>query len=250
MVLLGSWSFVAGRSKEYSMHAHYLQHVQFEGLGCIRPWLLSEGYEISSTRLYESITLPSLDGLDLLVVMGGPMSVNDKDEYPWLAKEKAFIRRAIDSEIPVLGICLGAQLIASAMGANVYPNPEKEIGWFPVQGTSPSISDSLFRFPPSTPAFHWHGETFDLPQGATRLASSEGCLNQAFQLGTSAIGMQFHLETTPESAQKIVSNCRDELAPSRYVQTEAEMLSAPPEQYHAINSLMRDVLTFLREQRG
>jgi GMP synthase-like glutamine amidotransferase len=229
------------------MHAHYLQHVQFEGLGYIRPWLVSEGYDISSTQLFESTSFPSLDGLDLIVVMGGPMSVNDEDGYPWLSKEKEFIRNAIDSGIPVLGICLGAQLIASAMGANVYPILEKEIGWFPVRGT-PHNSKSLFSFPSTINAFHWHGETFELPRGGMRLASSEGCLTQAFQIGTNAIGLQFHLETTPESAQAIVSNCRDELVPSRYVQTEAEILSASPDTYAAINSLMSDVLTFLQKK--
>jgi GMP synthase-like glutamine amidotransferase len=231
------------------MRAHYLQHVPFEGLGSIAPWLEAAEYEITKTQFFESAELPDLTTIDLLVVMGGPMSVNDKDEFPWLVPEKRFIREAIDSGKPVLGICLGAQLIASAMGAKVYNNTVKEIGWFPVQGVS-SIGSSSFSFPPSTKVFHWHGETFDLPPRATLLARSEGCGNQAFQIGTSVIGLQFHLEITPESAWEIVSNCRDELVPSKYIQTEEEILSAKPESYRSINQMMGNILSFLLGNDG
>ncbi len=226
------------------MRAHYLQHVPFEGLGSIEPWLEAAGYEIANTRLFESAGLPDPTMIDLLIVMGGPMSVNDEDKFPWLAPEKRFIRSAIDSGKPVLGICLGAQLIASAMGAVVYRNSVKEIGWFPIQGVSLNDS-SAFSFPPSVEVFHWHGETFELPSGAIHLARSEGCENQAFQLGRSVIGLQFHLETTPASAREIISNCRDELVPSKYVQTEKEILSAAPESYKSINQMMDNVLSFL-----
>jgi len=231
------------------MRAHYLQHVPFEGLGSIEPWLAAAGYEITSTRFFESAGLPDPAMIDLLVVMGGPMSVNDEDQLPWLAPEKRFIRTAINSGKPVLGICLGAQLIASAMGAMVYRNSVKEIGWLPIQGVSTNDSP-VFGFPPSVEVFHWHGETFDLPSGAIRLASSEGCENQAFQLGRSVIGLQFHLETTPASAREIISNCRDELIPSKYVQTEQEILSAKPESYKSINQLMGNVLSFLLRSDG
>ncbi len=226
------------------MRVHYLQHVPFEGLGSIEPWLEKAGYQISVTKFFESAILPDFKSIDLLIVMGGPMSVNDEDVYPWIVTEKRFIREAIESGIPVLGICLGAQLIVSAMGATVYMNSEKEIGWYPIQGTSP-IGNSAFKFPSLSTVFHWHGETFDLPEGATLLARSEGCENQAFQLNSSVIGLQFHLETTPESAKAIVSNCSNELVQSKYIQTEVEILSAKPEMYESINGLMEDVLLFL-----
>jgi GMP synthase-like glutamine amidotransferase len=230
------------------MRAHYLQHVPFEGLGSIAPWLHAAGYEVTGTRFFESSALPHPRDLDLLVVMGGPMSVNDEPELTWLAPEKRFVRDAIEAGKRVLGVCLGAQLIASAMGADVYPNPDKEIGWFPVQGVEPA-DPSHFRFPSSTEAFHWHGETFGLPRGAARIARSDGCENQAFQIGPSVIGLQFHLETTPESARAIVANCRGELTPSRYVQTEAEILAAGSDRYRAINRLMGEVLSFLTNGR-
>ncbi len=231
------------------MRAHYLQHVPFEGLGSIEPWLEEKGCEITNTRFFQSQSLPDPKLIDLLIIMGGPMSVNDKEKYPWIAPEIQFINEVIQSGKPVLGICLGAQLIASAMGAEIYQNAEKEIGWFPVEGIS--LADtSNFQFPPSMTVFHWHGETFNLPQGATHLARSQACKNQAFQFGKSVIGLQFHLETTPESAMELVANCRDELQPAKYIQTESEILSAEPETYNAINRLMSAILSYLVRIEG
>lgn len=227
------------------MRAHYLQHVPFEGLGIIEPWLRAEGYDITATRFYESTILPDWREVDLLVVMGGPMSVNDEFEFPWLVDEKQFIRSCAEREKSVLGICLGAQLIASSMGARVYPNPETEIGWFAVEGV-PAPDGRVFRFPPSQDVFHWHGETFDLPAGAFHLARSAGCENQAFQIGRTIIGIQFHLESTPESVTEIVSNCRAELIPSTYVQSEQAILAAAKDKCQAINKLMSDLLFFMK----
>ncbi len=231
------------------MKAQVFQHVPFEGLGSIEHWLTVAGYEITNTQFFESPELPNINEIDLLIVMGGPMSVNNTDEFPWLVPEKQFIHDIIKNGKTVLGICLGAQLVANAMGARVYRNSVKEIGWFPIQGISSTDSQNL-SFSPSVEVFHWHGETFDLPTGATLLARSEGCENQAFQFGSSVIGLQFHLETTPESAREIVSNCRDELVLSQYVQTEEEILSAKQEKYESINQIMSDVLSFLQQSNG
>ncbi|MCG8095592.1 MAG: gamma-glutamyl-gamma-aminobutyrate hydrolase family protein, partial [Candidatus Thiodiazotropha endolucinida] len=202
------------------MRAHYLQHVPFEDLGSIENWLKRSGYEITSTRLYESEGLPGIESVDLLVIMGGPMSVNDDQEFPWLVEEKEFIKKVIESGKPVLGICLGAQLIACSLGAEVFSNSVKEIGWIPIRATD-SNNQSVFLFPEETDVFHWHGETFNLPMGATRIAESAACENQAYQIGKHVIGLQFHLETTPVSAQAIVENCRDELIEGEYIQSAA-----------------------------
>ncbi|WP_316368725.1 type 1 glutamine amidotransferase [Candidatus Thiodiazotropha sp. CDECU1] len=226
------------------MRALYLQHVPFEGLGSIEIWLQSAGCEITNTRLYESDELPEVDEVDLLVIMGGPMSVNDTTDYPWLVKEKEFIKSVIDSGKPVLGICLGAQLIASSLGADIYSNSVKEIGWFPIQAVR-SDNKALFQFPEEAVVFHWHGETFDLPSGATQIAASKVCRNQAFQIGANVIGLQFHLETTPASAQAIVEHCAAELVDGEYIQTETEILAASPELYHSINGLMERVLEYI-----
>jgi len=231
------------------MRAHYVQHVPFEGLGSIEPWLEEAGYEVARTRLFETADFPEARSIDFLVIMGGPMSVKDEDEFPWLVSEKRFIRECITRGKPVLGICLGAQLIASAMGARIYRNTVKEIGWFPVHGVE-SGDESVFGFPPSETVFHWHGESFDLPPGAIRLAKNEGCENQAFQLGRSVIGLQFHLETTPESAREIISHCRDELVPSGTIQPEEEILSAGPNHYPSIHRLMVRILEFLQGSHG
>ena len=226
------------------MHAHFLQHVPYEGLGSIESWLEMAGYETTATRFYQSTLLPEPESVDLLIILGGPMSVNDEDQFPWLRTEKLFIREIIESGTPVVGICLGAQLIASSLGESVYPNRRKEIGWFPVQRVTVQ-SDELFSFPEVTDVFHWHGDTFDLPQGAVLLASSEGCRNQAFQLGTSVIGLQFHLETTPEAVQAMITNCRDELQPTIFFQPELVILDKAPDKYQSLNDLMADILSFL-----
>ena len=227
--------------------AHYLQHVPFEGLGSIETWLQSMRADVSVTRLFEEPALPDPADVDLLVIMGGPMSINDEAGYPWLAAEKEFIRSAIEKDKAVIGICLGAQLIAGAMGAAVYPNKEKEIGWFPIASTQPDNAEELFTFPQELLVFHWHGETFDLPDGAMRLARSDACHNQAFQLGRRVIGLQFHLETTPDAARDIVHHCRDELQPSRYVQDAAEILGVEESNYTEINAWMDKVLRFVTD---
>ena len=227
------------------MRAHYLQHVPFETLGYMEPWLRDAGYEISCSPLYRSAAFPDLETVDLIIVLGGPMSVNDEDAFPWLIEEKRFIRDAIEAGKPVLGICLGAQLMANSLGARVYKNHFKEIGWFPLQGIPRSGSPGIFSFPPTMDVFHWHGETFDLPSGAFLLARTEACRNQAFQIGRNVIGLQFHLEMMPESARALVSNCRDELLPAKYVQSEAAILEVDSEKYQEINREMDRILTFL-----
>jgi GMP synthase-like glutamine amidotransferase len=201
---------------------------------------------IRRTRFHRAESLPDPESVDFLIAMGGPMSVNDEERHPWLRQEKAFVRAAVSRGLPILGICLGAQLIASALGSRVYPSPAREIGWFPVEAV-PAGGD-VFRFPDRVSAFHWHGETFDLPPGAVRLARSVGCENQAFQLGRNVIGLQFHLETTVESAERLIQHCRHELVRSTYVQTEEELRAAPAAAYDAINRLMARVLAYLTER--
>jgi GMP synthase-like glutamine amidotransferase len=230
------------------MRAHVLQHVSFEGLGSIGSWLSQKSAHVTCTRFFESEPLPRLEGIDLIIALGGPMSVNDEEQYPWLQEEKCFIAEAISSGKTVLGICLGSQLIANALGSRVYPGEEKEIGWFSILG-EPDIPDT-FEFPATTTVFHWHGETFDLPEEAVRLASSAACRNQAFQVGARAIGLQFHLETTCESANEIIGSCANELIAGRYIQTEQTLRSTPEASYAEINALMTKVLDYLVRDEG
>lgn len=229
------------------MRVHVLQHVPFEDLGSIRFWLEDRGAEISYTRFYAHETVPPPDGIDFLIALGGPMSVNDEAELPWLRPEKQAVRNAMARDIPILGVCLGAQLVASALGSRVYRNPVKEIGWFPIQA-EPAESWA-FGFPAECTVFHWHGETFDLPKGAVRLAKSGPCRNQAFQLKHNVIGLQFHLETTPDSMLAILENGRGELVSGPYVQTEQELRAVPDSRFREVNGLMNDVLAYLLRNR-
>jgi GMP synthase-like glutamine amidotransferase len=225
------------------MRVHVLQHVSFEGLGSIAAWLEARQARISYTRFFEATDLPALDSIDMVIIMGGPMSVNDEDKFPWLVQEKQFIRDAVARGIRILGICLGAQLIASAMEARVYRNPVKEIGWFPIRAV-PTPAGNL-RLPQECVVFHWHGETFDLPAGAVHLAISDGCENQSFQLRQNVIGLQFHLDTTMESASALLENCGDDLVSGPYIQSERTLRSVPLSSYQAINAVMNDVLSYL-----
>ncbi|MEM7393702.1 MAG: gamma-glutamyl-gamma-aminobutyrate hydrolase family protein [Verrucomicrobiota bacterium] len=222
-----------------SMHIHHLQHVPFEGLGSMEPVLRARGDELSATHLYAGQSLPNLDHLDGLIVMGGPMGVHDKDAFPWLGDEKRFILGAIEAGKPVLGICLGAQLMADALGARVYRGAHREIGWFDISCPDESVLPGVF--PEELEVFHWHGDTFDVPAGAKHLASSEACVNQGFVFDDRVVGLQFHLETTPDSATALIEHCSDELDDSRYVQTAEEMLSEP-ERFGTINRVMADLI--------
>jgi len=232
------------------MHVHILQHVPFEDIGSMAPWLSQRGAVLTYTRFHEAgATLPDpSDSLGLLIAMGGPMSVNDEAQFPWLEAEKRFIRDTVSRQTPFIGICLGAQLLASAFGAKIYPNGEREIGWFPVRATTPA--GDAFRFPEEATVFHWHGETFDLPEGGVRLAESEACRNQAFQLGRRAIGLQFHLETTRESLGAIVEACGSELTDAPFVQSEETLLATPESRYTAVNRLMAHILTYVTGETG
>lgn len=230
------------------MKVHVLQHVPFEGIGSMAAWLSGRGAEIQYTRFFESAALPAPDNIDLVIAMGGPMSVNDAGKYPWLKAEKAFIAEVVRRGIAVVGICLGAQLIAAALGAKVFPNAHKEIGWLPVEAVDADAD--TFRLPRESTVFHWHGETFDLPQGAIHLARSAGCENQAFQIGNNVIGLQFHLETTPESMDRIIRHCRGEIEPGTYIQTEDAMRGVPETTYDGINSLMGELLSYITRTAG
>ena len=204
-----------------------LQHVPFEGPGAIADWAGAKGHRLTVTRLDAGDRLPVLEQFDWLVVMGGPMGVRDEARHIWMTAEKVLIREAIRDGRVVVGVCLGAQLIADVLGARVDRAPEREIGWHPVRLTAearelPGLDGLAEEFP----AFHWHADAFALPEGATRLASSPGCREQAFLFGRSVLGLQFHLEMTPESVDALLTHCASDLEPGCYVQDEASMRQA------------------------
>jgi len=230
------------------MKIHYLQHVDFEGLSSIEVMLKEKGHHLSHTCLYKNETLPSISDIDWLIVMGGPMGIYDDEKYPWLEVEKQFIDEAIKADKIVLGICLGAQLIADVLGAKVYKNSQKEIGWFDINSL-PEVNTTILAdaIPETVEVFHWHGDTFEIPEGAIPLFKSNACNNQGFIYANRVVGFQFHLETTQSSAAALIENCRDELDGSQYVQTEKQMLEFP-EKFERINQVMFSVLTALEEK--
>ncbi len=202
------------------MRTHFLQHVPFEGPAAIGHWTVSRRHKISATRLWENPVFPKEWEYDALVVMGGPMNADEEKKYPWLREEKKFIDGAVRTGKKVLGVCLGAQLIARVLGSRVYKNSHKEIGWLPVvwqpAAASLGVNEPL---PGRQVVFQWHGDTFDLPHGAELIASSEACVNQAFLYDGRVLGLQFHLESTRESIGLLVENCGKELRPAPYIQS-------------------------------
>jgi GMP synthase-like glutamine amidotransferase len=203
-----------------------LFHVSFEKLGLIEDWILTKGYSLTEYHLYHDPRLPLIHEFDMLIIMGGSMSVNDEERFPWLATEKELIRRCRASEKPVLGICLGAQLITSALGNKVYPGRYTEIGWFPVEFNQGEESGMLFPgLPAKATVFHWHGDTFDLPVGAVLLGSSAVTPVQAYIADGILLALQFHLEIKPENISLMINHAGEELVSSPYIQ-DAGALSA------------------------
>jgi GMP synthase (glutamine-hydrolysing) len=204
---------------------HYLQHVPFEGIAHIGSWARERGHRLAGTFVPEE-GLPGPGDVDMLVVLGGPMSVHDESTHPWLVPEKALIRSAMKSGVSVLGICLGGQLVADALGARVVRNGEPEIGWFPVRLTEAGRGATVLgALSEEFEALHWHGEVFGVPFGAVKAAQSEACAGQAFEVaGGRVVALQFHLEATRSSAAELIANCPEDLVDAPYVQTAEEIL--------------------------
>jgi GMP synthase-like glutamine amidotransferase len=222
-----------------------LYHVEFENLGYIRDWIDKKGHELVEIHLDRQQALPDTGSFDMLIVMGGPMRTSDENKYSWLGSEKDLIVRSFKEKKTVLGICLGAQLIACALGARVTKNRHKEIGWFPVtvyrNAFDPAQSSLL---PKEMNVFHWHGDTFDLPRGATLLASSRATLNQGFMIGNTIMALQFHLEMKSENIIKLCTVCSEDLTPGQFIQS-LEKIEQSDEFIQPANHFMEVLLDYL-----
>lgn len=207
------------------LNIHYIQHEKYEKLFAIEDWAIKTGHNLSRTFFRIGEKQPELENIDWLVIMGGSMSANDESNFPWLIEEKKFIEKAIKHGKVVIGVCLGAQLIADVLGAKVYKSKYKEIGWFKISFTDAAMNSKLFNSSANSMiVFHWHGETFDLPDGAVLMASSEACENQIFTFNDNIIGLQCHLEQTELSLKEMVKFGNKELVKDIYIQSASEIL--------------------------
>ena len=209
------------------MRIHSLEHAPFEGPGRIAAWATERGHTLSRTALYDGEAPPALEAFDLLVIMGGPMSIHEHRNHPWLPMEKDFLKAAIAARKPILGICLGAQLLADVLGGKVFQNPVKEIGWFPVRMLDRSAP--FAAFPERLTVMHWHGDTFTIPEGARWVAESDGCANQAFVHGDRVVALQFHIELEKVGIEDLAAASLDEAGTAPFIQSREQLITPPPE---------------------
>lgn len=190
-----------------------IKHIDIEGPGTIGKFLEEKGVPFRTIDVFDGGALPkSLEGLSAIIVLGGPMNVYEEEEYPFLRNEDLFLKEVLAKGVPALGFCLGAQLIAKAKGAAVKKNPVKEIGWFTISLDKDVLPDPLFQgFPEEFDVFQWHGDTFEIPDDAIRLAGSALCSNQAFRLAGNVYGLQFHIEVTDEMVHQWLDAYKDEI---------------------------------------
>ena len=201
------------------MRWHILQHVPFEGPAYLATWAKRSGCSLTCTEFWKEVSFPKTHEYEGLFILGGPMNVYEDKKHPWLAAEKEFIGRAISDRKPILGICLGAQLLAVVLGGSVTENLDKEIGWFPVDLTRAGRDSSLLReFPDQFMAFHWHGDRFSIPPRAIHVARSEACDEQAFVYENHVVGLQFHLESTENSIAAMIKHCGEDMSCGPYIQ--------------------------------
>lgn len=214
------------------MRIHVLRHVPYEGLGCLRAPLTAEGHSIRDAGAWEPDAFPSLDTFDMLIVLGGPMGVCDAEPAPWMQQERRFLTEAVEAGRAVLGICLGGQLLASVLGAEVRRHRYPEIGWHPLSPTVAGAAGPLAPFfEPGVRVMQWHFDIFEIPSDAVRLCGSAACANQAFAWGDRVLALQFHPEMTRDEVATVLE--RDGTAPEGpFVQSAEEMLQ--PERFERL----------------
>lgn len=201
-----------------------IRHVAFEGPGSIADYAAEKGLRIDDYKLFEDTALPDPAQYRLVVIMGGPMGIYDDRDHPWLKAEREWLKVAVETGTPFLGICLGSQLLADSLGAKVYNNDLKEIGWFPVDATDGALTGfGLDEANRQFDAFHWHGDTFELPDGAAHLFSTPECTQQGFLHSSKILALQFHLEVTEASLSDMILHGLEELEPAPKIQSADAM---------------------------
>jgi len=244
------------------MKIHWVQHVPLGSIGRIADWAQARNHELVPVRAFAGQDVPAPGGCDALVVMGGPMSAGDRGRPRWLASEIAAVRAVAAHGIPVLGVCLGAQVLAAAHGATVLRAPQREIGWFPVAVRAPvswsggvAAADDVPRtgtrvlaraladaLPVEFTPLHWHGDTYIRPNGAIVVASSAACKNQIVVFGPRAAGLQFHLEMAADGVAALVENCGDEIDGGPWARPVGEILAGAESHLHACHQILDSLL--------
>ncbi len=223
------------------MRIHIVEHEKFEKPGYIINWALKKSWGISYTQTYNLDKFPDHSSYDLLIIMGGPMGVYEEEKYPWLVKEKIFIKEAVAQRKKIVGVCLGSQLLAEVLGARVFKNQWKEIGFFDVYHTG--IDHPLMLgIPNKFTAFHWHGDTFTLPEGAINFFRSDACQHQLFLWDNIVLGLQFHLEVTQELLNLFLSEANSELEEEGPYLQSAEIMKKYEYLIPSINNHLEQLL--------
>lgn len=235
------------------LRVHYFQHIAGEGFGSCYSFLKAHHATISSTEFFalpvdrslEIEALPRIEEVDLLLVMGGTMSVNDEANFPWLKIEKRWLRRYLAAGKPAIGLCLGGQLIANALGAAVSRNRYQELGWSTVQRVA-NLPQESFPLPENIKVMQWHSETFEIPKGAIHLAENRACRNQMYQIGTNVLGFQFHPEMTPATLALLLED-EEELSifDGEYVQSTHDLHYSEAQKFEQGNQLLNKAIEFV-----